>query len=163
MRAANCRCWWAASRCSAAKWGAGKPFDEVTTEVPIGSGPYQPSSARLGRDITYVRRADYWGWEQPVRRGHYNFDRITYKLYLDDAARFEGLKAGEYDLKREFISRNWSRQYGAAHSIPAKCASASSSTVTLAIFRATSSTSATRSCRTFACARRWRSPWTLSG
>ena len=93
------------------QWGAGKPFDEVTTDLPIGSGPYQPGSARLGRDITYVRRADYWGWQLPVRRGLYNFDRITYKLYLDDAARFEGLKAGEYDLKREFISRNWARQY----------------------------------------------------
>jgi microcin C transport system substrate-binding protein len=93
------------------QWGAGKPFDEVTTDLPIASGPYQPSSARLGRDITYVRRPGYWGWDLPVRRGHYNFDRITYKLYLDDAARFEGLKAGEFDLKREFISRNWARQY----------------------------------------------------
>lgn len=93
------------------QWGAGKPFDEVTTDLPIASGPYLPESARLGRDITYVRRPDYWGWQLPVRRGHYNFDRITYKLYLDDAARFEGLKAGEYDLKREFISRNWARQY----------------------------------------------------
>lgn len=93
------------------QWGAGKPFDEVTTDLPVASGPYLPESARLGRDITYVRRPDYWGGQLPVRRGHYNFDRITYKLYLDDAARFEGLKAGEYDLKREFISRNWARQY----------------------------------------------------
>lgn len=93
------------------KWGAGKAFDEVTTELPIGSGPYQPSSAQLGRDITYVRNKAYWGAELPVRKGHYNFDRVTYKLYLDDTGRFEGLKAGEFDLKREFISRNWARQY----------------------------------------------------
>ena len=93
------------------RWGQGKPFDQVITELPIGSGPYRPSSARLGRDITYVRDNNYWGRDLPVRRGQYNFDRITYKLYLDDTARFEGLKAGEYDLKREFISRNWARQY----------------------------------------------------
>jgi microcin C transport system substrate-binding protein len=92
-------------------WGAGKPFDQVTTDLPIGSGPYQPSSARLGRDITYVRDKNYWGAELAVRRGQYNFDRVTYKLYLDDTSRFEGLKAGEFDLKREFISRNWARQY----------------------------------------------------
>ncbi|RYH16054.1 MAG: ABC transporter substrate-binding protein, partial [Alcaligenaceae bacterium] len=73
--------------------------------------PYQPGSAHLGRDITYVRNKNYWGSELPVRKGSYNFDRITYKLYLDDTSRFEGLKAGEYDLKREFISKNWARQY----------------------------------------------------
>ena len=93
------------------KWGAGKPFDTVITELPIASGPYQPGSAHLGRDITYVRNKNYWGSELPVRKGSYNFDRITYKLYLDDTSRFEGLKAGEYDLKREFISKNWARQY----------------------------------------------------
>jgi len=93
------------------KWGAGKPFDAVITELPIASGPYQPASAQLGRDITYVRNKNYWGSHLPVRKGTYNFDRITYKLYLDDTSRFEGLKAGEYDLKREFISKNWARQY----------------------------------------------------
>jgi microcin C transport system substrate-binding protein len=93
------------------KWGGGKAFDAVITDLPIASGPYQPSSTRLGRDITYVRDKNYWGAELPVRKGQYNFDRVTYKLYLDETGRFEGLKAGEYDLKREFISRNWARQY----------------------------------------------------
>lgn len=93
------------------KWGAGKAFDTVITDLPIASGPYQPSSTRLGRDITYVREKNYWGTELSVRKGQYNFDRVTYKLYLDETGRFEGLKAGEYDLKREFISRNWARQY----------------------------------------------------
>lgn len=93
------------------KWGGGKAFDAITTDLPIGSGPYRPSSDRLGRDVTYVRDNAYWGVELPVRKGQYNFDRVTYKLYLDDTGRFEGLKAGEFDLKREFISRNWARQY----------------------------------------------------
>eukprot|EP01030_Chromulinospumella_sphaerica_P010706 gene10706-biopygen9330 len=74
-------------------------------------GPYRPSGAQLGRDITYVRDKNYWGASLPVRKGLYNFDRITYKLYLDDTSRFEGLKAGEYDLKREFVYKNWARQY----------------------------------------------------
>lgn len=89
----------------------GKPFDQIVTEMPIGSGPYKPASDRLGRDITYVRRADYWGADLPVRKGLYNFDRITFRVYLDETARFEGLKAGEFDFMREFTSRNWARQY----------------------------------------------------
>ena len=92
-------------------WGGGKPFDQINTELPIASGPYMPASSRLGRDITYVRRPDYWGAELAVRKGQFNFDRVTFKLYLDDTARFEGLKAGEFDFMREFISRNWARQY----------------------------------------------------
>jgi len=92
-------------------WGKGKPFDEVTSELPIASGPYRIDNPRMGRDITYVRDPRYWGANLPVRKGLFNFDRITFKIYLDETARFEGLKAGEYDFMREFISRNWARQY----------------------------------------------------
>jgi len=92
-------------------WGAGKAFDQVISEVPIASGPYKPASQRLGRDITYVRDPAYWGAELPVRKGQFNFDRVTFKIYLDETSRFEGLKAGEYDFMREFSSRNWARQY----------------------------------------------------
>ncbi|MCZ2495317.1 ABC transporter substrate-binding protein [Xylophilus sp. Kf1] len=93
------------------RWGGGKPFDQVTTDLPIASGPYRLPNNRLGRDIGYQRDPKYWGVDLPVRRGQFNFDRISYKLYLDETAQFEGLKAGEYDFKREFISRNWARQY----------------------------------------------------
>ena len=93
------------------RWGGGKPFDKIVDDIPIGSGPYKPSSAAMGRDITYVRNPKYWGAELPARKGQFNFDRITFKIYLDETSRFEGLKAGEYDFLREFISRNWARQY----------------------------------------------------
>ncbi|WP_307512688.1 MULTISPECIES: extracellular solute-binding protein [Variovorax] len=92
-------------------WGGGKPFDQITTELPIASGLYRPASDRLGRDITYVRDLKYWGADLPVRKGQFNFDRITFKVYLDETSRFEGLKAGEFDFMREFSSRNWARQY----------------------------------------------------
>ncbi|MBA3772802.1 MAG: ABC transporter substrate-binding protein [Ramlibacter sp.] len=92
-------------------WGKGKPFDEVVSDVPIGSGPYRIANPRMGRDITYQRDPNYWASELPTRKGHFNFDRITFKIYLDETSRFEGLKAGEFDFLREFTSRNWARQY----------------------------------------------------
>ncbi|MFD0667355.1 extracellular solute-binding protein [Ramlibacter sp. MAHUQ-53] len=92
-------------------WGRGKPFDQVVTDAPLGSGPYRLASLRFGRDVTYVRDPTYWGAGLPVRQGLFNFDRITFKTYLDETSRFEGLKAGEFDFMREFISRNWARQY----------------------------------------------------
>ncbi|MES2512452.1 MAG: extracellular solute-binding protein [Pseudomonadota bacterium] len=96
-------------------WGmaGGKrlPLDQIVSEPPIGSGPYKLPSLAMGRDITYVRDPKYWGIDLPTRKGQFNFDRVTYKIYLDDTAKFEGLKAGEYDYMREFTSRNWARQY----------------------------------------------------
>ena len=92
-------------------WGQGKPFDQITTDLPIASGPYKLASGKLGRDVSYVRDPKYWGADLAVRRGQFNFDRVSYKIYLDETSRFEGLKAGEYDFMREFISRNWARQY----------------------------------------------------
>ena len=92
-------------------WGGGKPFDQITTDLPVASGPYKIGNPRLGRDVTYLRDPNYWGIELPVQRGQFNFERVTFKIYLDDTSRFEGLKAGEYDFAREFSSRNWARQY----------------------------------------------------
>ena len=91
--------------------GQAKPFDKIVSDIPIGSGPYKVASPAMGRDITYVRDPAYWGADLPSRKGQFNFDRINFKIYLDETSRFEGLRAGEFDFLREFISRNWARQY----------------------------------------------------
>jgi len=91
--------------------GQATAFDKIVSEVPIGSGPYKIANPAMGRDITYVRDPAYWGANLPSRKGQFNFDRVSFKIYLDETSRFEGLKAGEFDFMREFISRNWARQY----------------------------------------------------
>lgn len=91
--------------------GQATAFDKIVSEAPIGSGPYKVASLAMGRDITYVRDPAYWGANLPSRKGQFNFDRVSFKIYLDETSRFEGLKAGEFDFMREFISRNWARQY----------------------------------------------------
>ncbi len=91
--------------------GQATAFDKIVSEVPIGSGPYKVANPAMGRDITYARDPAYWGENLPSRKGQFNFDRISFKIYLDETSRFEGLKAGEFDFMREFISRNWARQY----------------------------------------------------
>ncbi|MGE0072591.1 MAG: extracellular solute-binding protein, partial [Thiomonas sp.] len=92
------------------KWLAGRKLGEVR-DAPIASGPYRIARQVQQRDIFYARRADYWGWQLPVRRGQCNFAEVGYKLYLDGTARLEAFKAGEFDLIQEFIARNWARQY----------------------------------------------------
>ncbi len=91
-------------------WGQGKPFDEVVMDPPIGSGPYKIGPVRFGKDITYVRDPRYWARDLPVRRGTANFDRITVKIYKDNTAKLEALKAGEFDLMRFFSAGDWARR-----------------------------------------------------
>ncbi|NVO06426.1 MAG: ABC transporter substrate-binding protein, partial [Rhodoferax sp.] len=79
------------------RWGEGKPFDQVVMDIPIGSGPYRIGPVVFGRDITYVRDPSYWARDLNVRRGTANFDRILVKIYKDNTAKLEALKAGEFD------------------------------------------------------------------
>jgi len=90
--------------------GQRKTFDQVVTDIPIGSGPYRIGPVKFGRDITYVRDPNYWARDLPVRRGQFNFDRITVKIYKDNTARLEALKAGEFDLMRFFSAGDWARR-----------------------------------------------------
>ena len=96
------------------KWGMengkAKPFDQVVMDIPIGSGPYRIGPVKFGRDITYVRDPAYWARDLNVRRGSNNFERITVKIYKDNTARLEALKAGEFDLMRFFSAGDWARR-----------------------------------------------------
>ena len=90
--------------------GKAKSFDQVVTDIPIGSGPYKIGPVRFGKDITYVRDPSYWAKDLNVKRGSNNFDRITVKIYKDNTARLEALKAGEFDLMRFFSAGDWARR-----------------------------------------------------
>jgi microcin C transport system substrate-binding protein len=90
--------------------GRAKSFDQVVTDVPIGSGPYRIGPVRFGKDITYVRDTAYWARDLNVKRGSNNFERITVKIYRDNTARLEALKAGEFDLMRFFSAGDWARR-----------------------------------------------------
>ncbi len=92
-------------------WGAGKKFDEVISEQPIASGPYRIGRMNFGRDITYERDPNYWARDLAVRRGMFNFDRVTYKIYKDNTAQTEAFRAGEFDYIQVFSARDWARRY----------------------------------------------------
>ena len=92
-------------------WGAGKPLDQIVTDLPIGSGPYRIGKVDFGKDVQYLRDPAYWGKDLNVRKGTNNFDRIVYRLYKDPTAQLEAFKAGEFDYIQAFIAREWARAY----------------------------------------------------
>jgi peptide/nickel transport system substrate-binding protein/microcin C transport system substrate-binding protein len=100
------------------KWGqvagVSKPFNEIITEQPIASGPYTIDKIEMPRRVELVRNPDYWAKDLPVRRGFFNFDRIIYRMYKDDAVRREAFKAGEFDLIKEYRASAYARQHQGA-------------------------------------------------
>lgn len=98
----------------ARSWGGGKPFDKITLDPPITSGPYVIERMELGRSITYRRNPDYWGAESPPRRGMFNYDRVHFRFYKDELVRLEAFKAGEFDFVHENVAKNWARGYKGA-------------------------------------------------
>jgi microcin C transport system substrate-binding protein len=97
------------------KWGlqgkTHKALDQMVMDIPIASGPYRIGPVQFGKDITYERDPSYWAKDLNVRKGLFNFDRITYKIYKDSTAQLEAFKAGEFDYMQSFVAREWARAY----------------------------------------------------
>ena len=91
------------------------PFEKLAFEAPIGSGPYLIESFKAGKSIVYKKNPQYWADQlsKPlnIRVGFYNFDRVIYKLYSDDAVRLEAFKAGEFDAIVEYRAKIWAKGY----------------------------------------------------
>ena len=94
-----------------AKWGAGKKFDELVTDMPIATGPYVIDKFQMPRRLELKRRDDYWARDLPVRRGVWNFDRIVYRMYKDTDVRREAFRSGEFDIQKEYTSSQWARSH----------------------------------------------------
>lgn len=98
------------------KWGMqpnGKrlPFDQIAVEPPIASGPYLVEQRKNDKQIVYRRDPNYWAANLPSRRGMFHFDRIVFKLYLDQYTKLEAFKAGNDDVDREYSATQWARKY----------------------------------------------------
>ncbi|MFW5734995.1 MAG: extracellular solute-binding protein [Oceanidesulfovibrio sp.] len=89
----------------------GREFDDVNLDVPLGSGPYELSDYKTGRDVTYTLRDDYWGADLPVNKGRNNFGMVRYDYYRDDTIAIEAFKAGEFDFRQERLAKAWATAY----------------------------------------------------
>lgn len=93
------------------KWTATVPFDKLTFEDPVASGPYLIERYDAGRGISFKRNPAYWGNDLAVRRGTFNFERVVYRLYKDETAKLEAFKAGEFDAIVEYKAKSWAKSY----------------------------------------------------
>jgi len=97
-----------------AKWGAGKPFNEIVDEQPIATGPYTVDKYDMPRRVELKLDPNYWAKDLATRRGFFNFDRIVYRMYKDEAVRREAFKAGEFDIYKEYSAAKYARLHQGA-------------------------------------------------
>jgi microcin C transport system substrate-binding protein len=93
------------------KWANERAFEELSDQRPVASGPYTVGKYERGKSIEYIKNPDYWAKDLPVRKGMFNFDRITYKYYKDSTIALEAFKAGEFDFFFENYSKRWARSH----------------------------------------------------
>jgi microcin C transport system substrate-binding protein len=95
---------------------ADRAFDKASLEKPLGSGAYSVASLDVGRSITFKRNPDYWAHKVklPSRRGYFNMDTVRYDVYRDETVALEAFKAHHYDVREEYVARNWALSYNFA-------------------------------------------------
>lgn len=93
------------------KYWQGRDFSLSSLDVPLGSGPYRIKEFRPGQRVVFERDPDYWARDLAVNKGRYNYDAIIYDYYRDLTVTLEAFKAGEYDFRQEYNSKQWSTGY----------------------------------------------------
>ncbi len=89
----------------------GKSFGSDFDSIAVGSGPYTVKDFEFGKHITLQRKTDWWGKNLTVNKGRYNFDQVTWKIYLDPVAMREGFKGGDFDALMVNSSRDWALDF----------------------------------------------------
>jgi len=91
-------------------WWKGRDFSAPLTEPPLGSGPYKVGRFEFGRTLVLERVPDYWALNLPTAKGLDNFD-IRFEYYRDSTVALQAFKAGQIDIRRENIAKNWATEY----------------------------------------------------
>lgn len=88
-----------------------REFEGSGLAIPVGSGPYRIGSFDPGRSVTFERVTDYWAQDLGVRKGRFNFNKISIEYYSDDTVALEAFKAGNFDFRQETSAKNWATAY----------------------------------------------------
>jgi len=86
-------------------------FEDTTFAPLLGSGPYTVSAVKPGESVSFTRDPNYWGRDQPINRGLWNFDTIRFDYYRDGNTHFEAFKKGSYDVRLETDPGRWQTAY----------------------------------------------------
>ena len=88
-----------------------RSLDKSGLKPFVGTGPYVLDTMKTGQELVYKRNPKYWGWNNPLNIGRWNFNKIRIEYYADYNAAFEGFKGGSYTFRNEALSKLWATGY----------------------------------------------------
>ena len=88
-----------------------RPLNDKTMLLPLGSGPYKITQATAGKSATLTRVKTYWAKDSFTQKGRFNFDEIVIDYFRDDNSALASFKVGGQDMRQEFNTVTWSREY----------------------------------------------------
>lgn len=88
-----------------------KDFERASEITPLLSGPYKIAKVDMGSSITLERAPEFWGKDLNIYKGRFNFDRVQFDFYRDQAIAFEAFKSGEFDIFYDYTAKNWAQAY----------------------------------------------------
>lgn len=89
----------------------GDTFEQTTLTPLLGTGPYKISRVDSGRSISFTRDPEYWGKDEPVNKGRFNFDEVRFDYYREGTVMFETFKSGGIDFRLEEDPSTWAGGY----------------------------------------------------
>lgn len=86
-------------------------FEQTSLTPLLSSGPYTIARIDAGRSISYKRDPDYWGKDEAVNRGRFNFDEIRFDYFREGSVLFEAFRSGTIDFRLEEDPSTWANRY----------------------------------------------------
>ena len=92
--------------------GKAKPFDQVIIDMPIASGPYKIGPVRFGKRHHLRARSRLLGARPAGAHAACTTSTASpIKIYKDNTARLEALKAGEFDMMSFYSAATGRAEY----------------------------------------------------
>ena len=88
-----------------------KNFNDITYELPVGSGPYVVSLVKDGYQIVLEKQTNWWGNQLSYNKDTYHFAKIRFKSYGErDGAVYEAFKKGEVQTYEVYKADRWAKE-----------------------------------------------------
>ncbi|MCG2725795.1 MAG: extracellular solute-binding protein [Elusimicrobia bacterium] len=86
-----------------------KYLEDYNWKMQMGSGPYELKAENIKKDhyLFVTKRKDYWAENERRNIGINNFDKILWKVILDEELAFEKFKKGEIDYYVVGKAQRW--------------------------------------------------------
>ena len=81
-------------------------------KMQMGSGPYELKPENIKKDyyLAVTKRNDYWAEHERRNIGLNNFDKIMWRIIMDEELAFEKFKKGEIDFYYVSKSQRWAKE-----------------------------------------------------